>query len=532
MAIGRTVVFTSDLNHSVKKAVFELATRFPDREWLVLLHSPSRPVSRIVRNQFRNLRRHGWRWIPHLARLIGASLQNRVRRRPEVHPDAPGLAIDAAFRDGRHGIRTMRVPSVNGPEGVRLLTGFAPDLGISLAAPILRERAFSVPRHGTINLHKGKVPEYRGMPPAFWELKNGESEVGCTVHRIEAGLDTGAIIVERTVPRERYSTVGGMQRQLDRLGIELMCEAFGAFDAGTQTETAQREGGRTYTRPTLAEERALRRRLAGGRRGLRSAAKDAVLSSYASLARPLPSRVLGLRRSQRIVILLYHRVSDEFRDEVTVGIEQFDRQMAWLGSRCTVVPTSDIVHGRIPVSSPSPVIAVTFDDGYLDNWENAAPILERYRIPATFFISTGFIGENRPFPHDAQKLGRTVPAMTWDQIEQLQRLGFTIGAHTVNHIDCGATEAQTVRAELIESRDVLREKLGLDEVFFAFPYGRRHNITPGVIEMLKQLGYTACFSAWGGYQRGVEFDRYDIRRVGLGSNFSMAAFRASLAGFY
>ena len=79
--------------------------------------------------------------------------------------------------------------SINSPAASRAVTAFEPDIGLSLAAPILKKRLFAIPTLGTLNLHKGKVPEYRGMPPAFWEMRNGEASVGCTVHWVEERLD-------------------------------------------------------------------------------------------------------------------------------------------------------------------------------------------------------------------------------------------------------------------------------------------------------------------------------------------------------
>jgi methionyl-tRNA formyltransferase len=56
---------------------------------------------------------------------------------------------------------------------------FAPDLGLSLAASILKESLFSIPHLLTLNLHKGRLPGYRGMPPAFWKLRNGSNVLRC-----------------------------------------------------------------------------------------------------------------------------------------------------------------------------------------------------------------------------------------------------------------------------------------------------------------------------------------------------------------
>src|SRR4029079_15651556 len=69
------------------------------------------------------------------------------------------------------------------------------------------ESTFSVPRHGVVNVHHGGVPEYRGGPPLFWELADGRETVGFTVHRIDAGIDTGPVLAAGEVPIVRRPTL-------------------------------------------------------------------------------------------------------------------------------------------------------------------------------------------------------------------------------------------------------------------------------------------------------------------------------------
>jgi peptidoglycan/xylan/chitin deacetylase (PgdA/CDA1 family) len=90
-------------------------------------------------------------------------------------------------------------------------------------------------------------------------------------------------------------------------------------------------------------------------------------------------------------------------------------------------------------------LSITFDDGYRDNYEVAAPILKRLDLPATFFVTTGFIGTRRVAPWD-QNLVRQPGWMDWDQVRSLASQGFEIGCHTDTHIDMGTADEQTVRA--------------------------------------------------------------------------------------
>src|SRR5262249_28366355 len=148
---------------------------------------------------------------------------------------------------------------------------------------------------------------------------------------------------------------------------------------------------------------------------------------------------LGLRwlTAPRVAVLLYHRVSDDARDNLTVGIEQFDRQMALVRKHCRVVSIDDVVTGRGVVSG-TPTVCITFDDGYLDNYLHAMPILLKHAIPAAFFVSTGIVGTERAFPHDLRRGNQNLPVMNWDQLREMRDRGFTIGSHSVSHIDCAA----------------------------------------------------------------------------------------------
>ena len=527
------VIFTASLDFNVRWNIVALAERFPETKFTVLLHRPVKRIRRLVHNQFANLKRHGWHWIPYQAGELIRLFAQRYRRVPVVSPDRPGIMfdLDALRRHPRIDIQVL--PNINGEEACELVRDLCPDLGIALAAPILKQKLFSIPRLGTINLHKGRLPDYRGMPPAFWELKNGEQEVGCTIHRVDVGLDSGDILLARSTPVENFSTIAGMQAKLHHLGVNMVCEAVELISSGRAVYTKQPAGGRTNTRPPIAAERALSKKRAlrtPAESTLRSICKRMVFSSYSCLFKPIANRVYGMLGKQRVIVLLYHRVSDRFRDNVTVGIEQFDRQMAYLSANCTVVSLTEIVRGDVPRHSRKPIIAISFDDGYLDNFENAAPILLKHQIPCTFFVSTRKIANNEPFDHDLKALGFGLDNMNWGHVEQMRKWGFHFGSHTLNHVNLAAVSDDVALQELTGSLDDIRSRLGQDDVLIAYPYGGKRHITPERLEMIKNLGYSACFSAYGGYNQ-LPLDQFNIKRVGINWAFDLTAFRARLSGW-
>jgi len=234
-------------------------------------------------------------------------------------------------------------------------------------------------------------------------------------------------------------------------------------------------------------------------------------------------------RAPRVSVLLYHRVTDDARDNLSVGIEQFDRQMAFVSRHCRVLSIEDVATGKLASSPRRPAVCVTFDDGYLDNYLHAVPILIKHGVTAGFFVSTGIVTSQGDFPHDVERGNPRLPVMTWDQLREMRDAGFTIGSHSVNHIDCASESEEVVRRELTESKETLRRELGQSDCFFAYPYGGPEHMTPERLELVKQAGYSACLSAYGGINVGA-VDPFNVLRGGLHYEFSDLAFRARCHG--
>jgi peptidoglycan/xylan/chitin deacetylase (PgdA/CDA1 family) len=105
------------------------------------------------------------------------------------------------------------------------------------------------------------------------------------------------------------------------------------------------------------------------------------------------------RRSPRGIVLLYHRVAGPRRDPqwLDVSPRNFDAQLSQLARTSTVLRLDEFETRRRAGTLPSRAVAITFDDGYADNLLAAAPLLERYDMPATFFVTAGMIGTDREF---------------------------------------------------------------------------------------------------------------------------------------
>jgi hypothetical protein len=202
-----------------------------------------------------------------------ASVRARLPR-PLAPPPAPRLADAIANRvpSAVH----VHYADLHAPECLAHLRSLRPDLGIVFACYRLRRTLFTIPRRGTLNLHLGKAPEFRGSSPGFYELLAGVPEIGVTVHRVDDGLDSGPILLQRTFPLDTAPAgdpirfLGGLQRDLlVPAGAELMVEAVRGEARGEVLDLPQGpEGPRPRRRATWAQQRELRRVVADRRLGL------------------------------------------------------------------------------------------------------------------------------------------------------------------------------------------------------------------------------------------------------------------------
>lgn len=156
----------------------------------------------------------------------------------------------------------VRVPTLNGEEARAALRSLGADLAVSLDNGIIREETFALPAHGTINVHHGAVPEYRGGPPVFWELLDARETVGFAVHLIDAGIDTGPVLAEGDVPiGRRGSLAETLAATIPRLHEASLDALERVLDDGSFAGRQQPPGGRYRTTPTLRDYLRVRRAL-------------------------------------------------------------------------------------------------------------------------------------------------------------------------------------------------------------------------------------------------------------------------------
>lgn len=253
----------------------------------------------------------------------------------------------------------------------------------------------------------------------------------------------------------------------------------------------------------------------------------------------------------------------------------FERHVAYLSSNYRVLSLPDAVAClRDGKTLPRNAVAITFDDGYADNLA-AARVLHRHGVNGTFYITAGCLAADAPFwPSEVRQLvarvtapvieldaggprvsipcrtdaerraairglsklfkshtipvrerlrdqlreaagaGETVSHMlTWDELREMQRLGMTIGAHTVTHPNLPNAGLEDARREIVGAKVRLESELDAPVTMFSYPNGGAERyMTPKVASLVREAGYAAATTSWNGFA-GVTSDLFALERV-------------------
>lgn len=302
--------------------------------------------------------------------------------------------------------------------------------------------------------------------------------------------------------------------------------------------------------------------------------------------------------SRNLHVLTYHRViprdrcPDGRRPPNTHFAEEFDAQMAFVARRFNVLAGDElrgIVDGTRPI--PRYALAVTFDDGYENNFTHALPILQRHGLHAVFFLTTSLIGSRnqslwfdrldkllatvssaellehmhrleprlaslpdpriRPYfktlpgarqseildllerqcGHGAAAEGDGIVygMMNWEQVRSMVTAGMTIGSHTARHQILAAVSPAEVQSELRRSRQQIEAETGKTCWCFAYPNGGRRDFRESDERAVKDAGYLCAFTQIpGSIDRHAP--RYALPRIPIPDTGDMRVFRSHVSG--
>lgn len=291
------------------------------------------------------------------------------------------------------------------------------------------------------------------------------------------------------------------------------------------------------------------------------------------------SRFKRWRNGSEVVVLLYHRVSpggDEWLFEVPgVHPEAFERQLQYLRSRYEVISLSELVQNVFDSKHTGRrIVSITFDDGYKDNFSYAFPILRKYHMPATIFLTTapidsrelpwwdriayavmhtkdkrlnlaelgdyklGEAAQRKKIAHKIINQLKTIPEerkkkltedmirdaeveipseaseetmMTWQEIRAMQKEGISFGAHSVSHPILTNIPIEQAACEIRESKLQIEKNIDERVDFFAYPNGVADS---AIAKLVEDSGFTGAVTEEPIWITS-KVNRYRIGRVGL-----------------
>lgn len=218
----------------------------------------------------------------------------------------------------------------------------------------------------------------------------------------------------------------------------------------------------------------------------------------------------------KIPILMYHSISDANPDNnLLIPPEMFKEQMEWLkNSGFTTMTIDEAVDSMTTGKVPKKPVVITFDDGYVDNYTKAFPILKENNMKGVFFVITDYMSET------------ALNFMSIDMLKEMKASGMEIENHTSNHLELNSLSREDAYNSIKNGQNFLKDILGIESKYLCYPVGRYNEVT---IEIEKELGIKAAVTTEFGTSSS-EDGFYELKRVRI-SPMSIENFRGIFAEF-
>ena len=297
--------------------------------------------------------------------------------------------------------------------------------------------------------------------------------------------------------------------------------------------------------------------------------------SLASRAPGVTRALLGLTRPRRFLVLCYHRVNDDAHPFFTgTPVDLFRKQMEALRRHFKVLPLTELAERARRRDLPKNGVALTFDDGYRDNYTNAFPVLRDLGLTATIFLSTDAIDGNALLWHDRvfdafhrtrttearfekenlplgpadrgaslaivlARLRRSSPEdrdlrieslleelgiepgvpggwekLSWQEVREMASHGISFGAHTLDHPILTFVGEEEARRQIRESKRRIEQEIGLPVTAFAYPNGSAGDFDGSTRKIVEEEGLSLAVTTVSG-ANDVSTDPYSLRRTGM-----------------
>jgi peptidoglycan/xylan/chitin deacetylase (PgdA/CDA1 family) len=214
-----------------------------------------------------------------------------------------------------------------------------------------------------------------------------------------------------------------------------------------------------------------------------------------------------------VPIILYHRIDiSPINSQYYVPPEKFEAEIKLLHDwEYTTITTEMLVKAITEGADlpPRPII-ITFDDGHLNNYTTAFPILQKYGFTGVLYIVGNYMGAE--------------DYMDADQIKEMAAAGWEVGSHSMSHKDLTALNPDLQRMEIVESREKLEAELGVPVLTIAYPFGISNE---GVIDYAHFAGYIAGMSLGFTYDQGLS-NLYTLQRRDIKGTYDVKQFASFL----
>lgn len=218
----------------------------------------------------------------------------------------------------------------------------------------------------------------------------------------------------------------------------------------------------------------------------------------------------------KIPILMYHALLDggSNREKYAIGKEDFERQLAYLADEgYSAVPLDSLSAPR--QQSPGKRVLITFDDGNYSDYSIALPLLKRYGLTATFFVTTGRVGSDR--------------YLDWTHLKEMSSAGMSIQSHGMTHSFLSGMSRDALYRELKGSKEVIEEKINEPVYFLSLPGGF---CSRTVLNLAQETGYRGVCTSEPGLNREDAFRRdfMVLRRFVITRNTTFKGFEDIVRG--
>ena len=207
-------------------------------------------------------------------------------------------------------------------------------------------------------------------------------------------------------------------------------------------------------------------------------------------------------RAHAAVILQYHHVSETLPAVTSVSANTFTKHLSYLKEHnFNVIALNELISAiQQGKTLPEKTVAITFDDGYNNNYEQAAPILEKFGYPYTIFVNPTLIDEGKGY------------VMGWDKLKELASKGALIANHTAQHDylhiklkdESDAQWQARIKQDILHSQQRIKEEIGHDYKYLAYPYGEFNNKLQALV---KELGFVGIGQHSGAVNKNANFTR-------------------------